>query len=70
LRLGGHQLDDALVFAWKDLPQGWSWPGPIVIQQDLATILVPQSYTAHVSALGDLELVKDDLAASSHEKGI
>jgi N-methylhydantoinase A len=59
LRLGGRWVPDAPVFAWADLVPDWSTVGPAIIQQDLATILVPEGYVASVGALGDLELLKD-----------
>ena len=59
IRSGGRWLDDVPVYAWDDLAPHWAGPGPAIIQQDLATILVPPGYGACVGALGDLELVKD-----------
>jgi N-methylhydantoinase A len=58
LRMGGRWHRDAPVFAWNDLPVGWSVEGPAMVQQDLATILVPVGFDARVTGLGDLELVK------------
>ncbi|CAH1687356.1 N-methylhydantoinase A [Hyphomicrobiales bacterium] len=59
IRSGGRWLDDVPVYAWGDLSPHWAGSGPAIIQQDLATILVPPGYGARVGALGDLELVKD-----------
>jgi N-methylhydantoinase A len=58
LRLAGQWHENAPVYAWDDLPAGWSGAGPAIIQKDLATILVPAGYTAMLGSLGDLELVK------------
>ncbi|MBS7701100.1 MULTISPECIES: hydantoinase/oxoprolinase family protein [unclassified Chelatococcus] len=59
VRSGGRWLEDVPVYAWSDLSPHWAGAGPAIIQQDLATILVPPGYAAQVGALGDLELVKD-----------
>lgn len=59
LRLGGKWFPASPVYAWKDLNPGWETAGPAIVQQDLATILVPNGYMARVGELGDLELVKD-----------
>lgn len=59
LRLGGRSFADAPIYAWTDLPDGWSAAGPAVIQQDLATILVPAHFRAVLGELGDLELVRE-----------
>lgn len=58
VRIDGEWVEDVPVYAWRGLTPGWSTEGPAIIQQDLATILVPAAYTASLGALGDLELVK------------
>lgn len=58
IRLGKRWMEDVPVYAWSLLPPGWSSPGPAVIQQDLATILVPDGYLAKVGYLGDLEMTR------------
>jgi N-methylhydantoinase A len=55
IRFGGRTLD-AAIHGWSSLPAGWSATGPAIIEQDLATILVPPSYQASVGRFGDLEL--------------
>jgi N-methylhydantoinase A len=59
LCLGGRWHEGVPVYPCSDLSKGWSQPGPAVIQQDLATTLVPEGYNAHISAFGDLEMVKE-----------
>jgi N-methylhydantoinase A len=59
LRSEGRWVDDAPVYAWADLEIGWRISGPAIVQQDLATILVPQGYRAQLGALGDLEMTKE-----------
>lgn len=56
IRLGGRTFDGVPVLDWGGLRPGWTAPGPMIIEQDLATILVPPSYRARVGDLGDLEL--------------
>ena len=56
LRFGGITRENVPVHAWSGLPAGWTGDGPAVIEQDLATILVPPSYRARVGEFGDLEL--------------
>jgi N-methylhydantoinase A len=56
IRLGDRTLDGVPVHAWNVLPPGWSADGPAIIEQDLATILVPPSYRACMGRFGDLEL--------------
>lgn len=54
LRINGRTLPDCPIYARDDLAAGISFPGPAVIEQDVATILVPPGFTAKVSNLGDL----------------
>lgn len=49
----------ARVFAWADLPLGWSGHGPAVIEQATATVVVPPSFGFSVGAFGDLLLRKE-----------
>jgi N-methylhydantoinase A len=56
LRFGRKWIEDVPVFDWTELSPGWTILGPCIIQQDLATVLVPPSYEARVGVLGDLEL--------------
>jgi N-methylhydantoinase A len=58
IHLGGRWLPDTPVYAWGDLPFGSSIAGPAIVQQDLATILVPDGFGASVGALGDLDIRK------------
>jgi N-methylhydantoinase A len=58
LRIGRRWVEDVPVHDWSLLPRGWSGPGPALIRQDLATILVPPGYTAQVGLRGDLELAR------------
>jgi N-methylhydantoinase A len=59
LRLAGRSCENAAVFDWGQLPRHWSHAGPAVIQQDLATILVPDGFRARMGAFGDVELLKE-----------
>ncbi len=56
LRLGRRWIEEVPVFDWGGLSPGWSITGPCIIQQDLATVLVPPAYEARVGIFGDLEL--------------
>lgn len=58
IHVGGRWRPDTPVFAWGDLPFGSSISGPAIIQQDLATILVPDGFDASVGELGDLDIRK------------
>uniref|UniRef100_A0A9E7ZV81 Hydantoinase/oxoprolinase family protein n=1 Tax=Bosea sp. NBC_00436 TaxID=2969620 RepID=A0A9E7ZV81_9HYPH len=58
LRMGGRWFVDAPVFSWNDVTTEWSTRGPAIVQQDLATILVPEGYEARIGALGDIEMTK------------
>lgn len=55
----GQRLDNVAVWNWDDLHRGWVGEGPAIIQQSLATILVPQGYQASVGPFGDIDLRKD-----------
>jgi len=57
--MGGRWIDAASVYGWADLQPGWQASGPAIVQQDLATIMVPEGYRAHIGALGDLEMMKE-----------
>ncbi len=59
IRYGGRAFDDVPVFSWNELAPGWQATGPAIIEQDLATILVPPSYRASVGSFGDLDLTQD-----------
>jgi N-methylhydantoinase A len=59
LRLGGRWIEDVPVYDWGSLRPGFAVEGPAIIQQDLATILVPGGYIARLGDFGDLEMVKD-----------
>lgn len=58
LRFAERSHEDAPVYAWPDLPTGWSVEGPAIIEQDLATILVPPHYRAAVGPFGDLDMTR------------
>jgi N-methylhydantoinase A len=55
----GRWVDRAPVYSWADLQTGDQIIGPAIVQQDLATILVPQGYHARLGAFGDLEMMKE-----------
>lgn len=57
LRFGGT-WHVARVFAWDELPPGWTGPGPAVVEQSTATVIVPPSFTVTMSRFGDLLLQK------------
>jgi N-methylhydantoinase A len=59
LRLNGGWAADCLVFAQAQLGPGFTIEGPAIIEQDLATLLVPASFRAVVGPFGDIELVKE-----------
>ncbi|WP_210495262.1 hydantoinase/oxoprolinase family protein [Microvirga antarctica] len=59
VRFAGQWREDTPVFAWRTLNVGWSCAGPAIVQQDLATVLVPPGYTARIGLFGDLEMMKD-----------
>ncbi len=54
-RFGGAWHDTAL-FAWDDLPVGWSAPGPVIVEQETATVVVPPGFSAAIGRFGDLIL--------------
>jgi N-methylhydantoinase A len=58
LRFGGA-WHDAPVFRWADLPVGWSTPGPAVVEQETATVIVPPRFSAAMGEFGDLTLRKE-----------
>jgi N-methylhydantoinase A len=58
LRFARNWVEAVPVYDWASLPRGWSAAGPAVVQQDLATILVPPGYTAQLGLRGDLELAR------------
>jgi N-methylhydantoinase A len=58
LRFGRAWVEDVPVYDWATLPRGWSANGPAVVQQDLATILVPPGYSVLHGLRGDLELAR------------
>jgi N-methylhydantoinase A len=59
LRLGGGWTGEAPVFAQGALPPGSAIAGPAIIEQDLATLLVPPGFTASVGDQGDIEFAKE-----------
>lgn len=48
------------IWNWGDLGGDWSCAGPAIIEQDIATILVPQGYLATIDPSGNLEMTKAD----------
>ena len=54
-RFGGVWHDTAL-FAWDDLPVGWTTPGPVIVEQETATVVVPPGFSATIGRFGDLIL--------------
>jgi len=58
LRFARAWVEDVPIYAWADLSRGWCVAGPAVVQQDLATILVPPGYEARLGLRGDLELAR------------
>ncbi|MGG5822727.1 hydantoinase/oxoprolinase family protein [Falsiroseomonas sp. HW251] len=58
LRFGRAWVDDVPIYDWGDLPRGWQAQGPAIVQQDLATILVPPGYAVQLGLRGDLELAR------------
>lgn len=59
LRFQGRWWPNGPIFARTDLYAGWSHAGPLVIEQDLSTVLVPPGFHAAIGALGDLMLTKE-----------
>jgi N-methylhydantoinase A len=60
LRFQGRWWPACPVFARADLDTGWAHVGPAVIEQDLATVLVPPGFRAVIGALGDIALTKEN----------
>jgi N-methylhydantoinase A len=58
LRFGRSWVEDVPIYDWATLPPRWSASGPAVVQQDLATILVPPGYAVQLGLRGDLELAR------------
>ncbi|MFI4997728.1 MAG: hydantoinase/oxoprolinase family protein [Hyphomicrobiales bacterium] len=59
LRLNGGWAGDCPVFAQGLLAPGFAVAGPAIIEQDLATLLVPTGFGARVGPYGDIELEKE-----------
>ena len=47
---------DTPVLHWPSLPADWRRPGPVIVEQETATVVVPPGFTATLGALGDLIL--------------
>jgi N-methylhydantoinase A len=60
LRFGGQAHEGCAVWSRDALMPGWSGTGPAIIEQDVATILVPPGFKAKVAPLGDLWLTMED----------
>jgi N-methylhydantoinase A len=56
MRTDGAGAVEVPVFAWAELPVGWTHPGPAVVEQDLATLFVPPGYAAAIGPYGDLDM--------------
>ncbi|WP_414474081.1 hydantoinase/oxoprolinase family protein [Microvirga sp. M2] len=54
----GRWVAEAPVYSWPEMRVGQRIEGPAIVQQDLATILVPQGFRAKLTAFGDLEMTK------------
>lgn len=50
------QARAAPVLDWTALPPGWSAPGPAIIAQETATVVVPPGFAVTMGAYGDLIL--------------
>lgn len=59
LRLNGGWAGDCPVVAQSLLAPGFALAGPAIIEQDLATLLVPRGFGARVGPYGDIELEKE-----------
>lgn len=59
LRFQGRWWTDCPIFDRMDLYAGWTQAGPAVIEQDLATVLVPPGFSGVISALGDIALTRE-----------
>jgi len=58
LRLNGATFDDCSVYRRDGLEPGRRVPGPAIIEQPDATVLVPDGFVAEVAAYGDLILTR------------
>ena len=47
---------EAPLHSWTDLPPGWRAPGPAIIEQETATVVVPPAFTVVLGEYGDLVL--------------
>ena len=54
-RFGGHDIA-VPVHDWASLPAGWSAPGPMIVVQPTATVVVPAAFNVAIGTLGDLIL--------------
>ncbi|HYZ61450.1 MAG TPA: hydantoinase/oxoprolinase family protein [Acetobacteraceae bacterium] len=54
-RFGGA-WHDTKVLDWTGLAPGWHARGPVIIEQETATVVVPPGFTAALGRLGDLVL--------------
>jgi N-methylhydantoinase A len=54
-RFGGA-WHDTPVFDWAGLPPGWQHHGPVIVEQETATVVVPPGFAASLGPLGDLIL--------------
>lgn len=59
LRLNGGWAGDCPIFAQGGLAPGFAVAGPAIIEQDLATLLVPHGFRARIGDYGDIELRKE-----------
>ena len=59
LRFAGRWWPECPVFARAGLGPGWTASGPAIIEQDLATLLVPPGFRAETGALGDIMLTRE-----------
>ncbi len=46
------------LLAWDELPVGHAGPGPAIVAQETATVLIPPDFDFHVGAFGDLILTR------------
>jgi N-methylhydantoinase A len=44
------------VFDWSGLPIGWTASGPMIVMQETATVVVPETFRVAIGAFGDLIL--------------
>lgn len=59
LRFRGRWWPDCPIFARSDLGVGWAQVGPMIIEHELSTVLVPPGFRAVVGALGDIMLNRE-----------